>query len=198
MPASSRESERLLSFETLPTDHVPAFEILPSILGDVFRWGLNRRMRGVIGEVEEERSVGVLRAFLAKEADRILGQRAGDVEISFRHFPRLPVQRERVVAQEVVRAAAHEAEMPVESSFERHTGAVPLADHHGSVAGRMQHLAEIWTVLSHGHIGTVRPPLMTGHQCRSARLAFPAIVKLRELQPAISQLSIFGVWISPP
>ena len=129
----------------------PAHVVFALVLGHIRRLGLQRRVHGIVGDVEEERFGRVALAQFLDEADALIHPVVTGVVVA-----RILVYRQHLVAQhqacreKVVGFTIHEAVIGVETALRRpvvlrpalrivrRRRVVPLADHDGFVSGCAQ------------------------------------------------------------
>ena len=126
----------------LRADGLPAVAIPLAVAGDVLRRRLQREMRRIEGEIEEERLAAVLRRMLRQVLDAVVGD-GGRRVVSGPGLDRrqLPVVLE-VDARMEVAADVLEVVGAIEPVGQRHPVDVPLARVVRPIAERMEHLGQ--------------------------------------------------------
>ena len=210
-PGFVHHAEFLLPGVALLAELVPADLVLAAELGDLVRRRLQREMRRVIGQVEQEGLLG--RERLVNELDAEIGIKVGGVPV-LRQLRRIIGQRLAVeekpvpLALGVVEAALRGVEAALEAAFPGNDAVllphVPFAAHGGEIARPAQHLAK-------GDAAVVEPPAIARHAAvldhvphaglmrikpgedRSARRAAAAgVIELGEAQTVGRQLVEVG------
>ncbi len=114
------DPELLLAREALLSDDVPTCGVLPLVLGHVVGLRLEGRMHGAVGEVEEERLVGMVGAELTDHADGLIGQVVGEVVVVVELVDvEHPVVLEQLVRLVEVREPVEDPVVALEPDLER-------------------------------------------------------------------------------
>ena len=174
------DAELNLLLITLLAQFVPAEAILPAILGDVLRPGLERRVRRVEGQIHEERLAPVAAGATREELDRVIRIRIGGVEFAIvRRLEGFVVQAVGRIALEVIAPAAEVTEVMIEAALHGIASQMPLAQGEGGVTRRPHGLPHRQPLFD------AQPavlPILPAHQRGACRLALGGVVKLREAQ----------------
>ena len=167
---------------------------------DVFLRRLVRRVRGVEGEIEIERLVGVLRLDVF---DRVVAEELGRVALlADRLVVAIPVEHAMLLVREVIQLADHRAVLVVEAALPGPillvgVAKMPLADDRRLVAGflealRHEPLGGVQAVGgdggNDGGLQAVAERITPGHQGRARRRAHRLHVELRELRALRGEL----------
>ena len=176
----AEQAEFRLPLRTRLADDIPAHVIASQVLPVVLLQRLERRVRRVVGDVEEP---GLLRLTrLVQESQRVVGVRDGGVEALTRHLPFPAIQPERVVPGEVIARAREVAEVALEAEIGRLFVQVPLAGHGGEVAGPAQHLGRR-DGPAQGGVARLEG-VATGEEADARGVALGRVGELAESQPA--------------
>jgi len=172
-------------------------QVLAAVPGDVLAPGVQRIVRGGVGQVQKERLAVPGVPF--DRPDGVVGKRVGRVVVLGELGDALIVVAEGANASslefrvglrrvEEVAASVHEAivlvEAPVTGTVRGLRAQVPLADQRGLVPRFAKYLAERDHVLVEQLLAaTAFPRVEAGHQRRARRGALGVVVELAEAQP---------------